>query len=44
MYYILQKGRTLLQVAVLKESNFEVVEILIKAGADVNIVDEVSYY
>ena len=31
-------------MAIIKENNTAVVEILIKAGADVNIVDEVSYY
>ena len=39
---ILQSGRTPLHEA-LQYSNDEVVEILVKAGADVNIVDEVSY-
>ena len=42
-YYMLQWGRTPLHKAVSVESNKHVVETLIKAGADVTIVDIVSY-
>ena len=42
-YCILQSGRTPLHAAS-RWSNEQVVEILIKAGANVNTTDEVSYY
>ena len=40
----MQSGETALHRAVSVQSNNEVVEILIKAGADVTVVDKVSYY
>ena len=40
----LQSGRTLLHRAVSVENNDKAVEILIKAGANVNVFDKVSYY
>ena len=41
----LQSGRTPLQEALIAgRANEHVVETLIKAGADVNFVDSVSYY
>ena len=41
-YYILQSGKTPLHDAS-QRSNEQVVKTLIKAGADVNTTDEVSY-
>ena len=41
---VYQSGETPLHKAASKKSNEQVVEILIKAGADLNIVNEVSYY
>ena len=43
MYYILQSGRTPLHVAAVK-NNKEIVEILIRAHADIDVADRVSYY
>ena len=42
-YYTLQSGKTPLHEAVSVESNKQVVETLIKAGADVAIASKVSY-
>ena len=56
IYYILQSGRTLLHVIMSAIASFcdvrfgyvyfllQVVEKLIEAGADVNVVDKVSYH
>ena len=42
--YFLQSGRTLLHEAASHQGNEQVVEILVKAGADGNIVDKVSCF
>ena len=44
MYLILQSGRTPLHEAALHGYGAQVVEILLKAGADGNVVDKVSYF
>ena len=40
----MQSGRTPLQEAVLHKNNAQVVEILVKAGADVTIIDKVRLF
>ena len=42
--YVLQSGRTPLHKASEKWNNKQVVDVLIKADANVNIADKVSYY
>ena len=42
--YILQSGRTPLHEATSRKSNDQIVDSLVKAGANVNVVDEVSYW
>ena len=44
MYLILQSGRTPLHEAASQEYNSQGVEILVKAGADGNVVDKVSCF
>ena len=39
-----QSGQTPLHLAASTKSNEQVVETLLKAGADLNFVDKVSYY
>ena len=41
---LLQSGSTPLHAAVSYRSNTQVIKMLIKAGADINATDEVSYH